>query len=301
MARLKSVKAARVISSPTRWKTTATSKTPGGSTGLASGQTVTLSERPDGRGMSMQVTLPKGSVNNYGTLIADAGTISMNAKVVNQVGFIQAYSVQNDNGVIELVASDQLNLGANSAISAQGDSSAGGSSGGTVTLKSSDSFSDATGSEISVASGANGGDGGTVEVSAPVMPAINSTIVGTAQAGFTGGKLLLDPDYIILDTSGPDSAEGGTVAAGDDPNGTGTLDLNVNSAFTGFSQIDLQANYDITLADNTSWNLSASTGQNTGQLILEAGRNIIFGNQTALYDANTGSLAMYAGVGVFGV
>ena len=46
---------------------------PGGSVGLASGQTVLLSERPDGRGMSMQVTLPQGSVNNYGTLTADAG------------------------------------------------------------------------------------------------------------------------------------------------------------------------------------------------------------------------------------
>src|SRR5208282_1705462 len=38
---------------------------PGGAVGLASGQTVLLSARPDGRGMSMQVTLPKGSVNNY--------------------------------------------------------------------------------------------------------------------------------------------------------------------------------------------------------------------------------------------
>ena len=61
--------------------------------------------------MSMKVTLPQGSVDNYGTLVADAGTIVLNAKVVNQNGFIQANSVRNDNGVIELVASDQLNLG----------------------------------------------------------------------------------------------------------------------------------------------------------------------------------------------
>ena len=33
---------------------------PGGTVGLAAGQTVLLSDRPDGRGMSMQVTLPSG-------------------------------------------------------------------------------------------------------------------------------------------------------------------------------------------------------------------------------------------------
>jgi len=53
---------------------------PGGTVGLAAGQTVLLSERPDGRGMSMRVTLPQGSVDNEGRLIADGGTIAMNAR-----------------------------------------------------------------------------------------------------------------------------------------------------------------------------------------------------------------------------
>jgi filamentous hemagglutinin family protein len=268
---------------------------PGGSIGLAAGQTVTLSERPDGRGMSMNVVLPQGSVDNYGNIVADAGTIALNAKVVNQNGFIQANSVQNQNGVIELVADDQLNLGANSQISAQGDNSTGGSAGGSVTLQSGNRFSDVNGSQISVAGGANGGNGGAVEISAPVMPALNTKIDGHAQAGSVGGKLLLDPDYIILDTSGGDSVGGsGTVAVGSSPGGT--LDLNVNSAFTGFSQIKLQAKYDILLADGTFWSLSDSTGQTSGQLTLEAGRNIIFGNTTALYDVNNWSIALYAGV-----
>ena len=81
---------------------------PGGTVGLAAGQTVLLSDRPDGRGMSMQVTLPRGSVDNEGRLIADGGTIAMNARVVNQGGFIQANSVKDVNGTIELVAADQL-------------------------------------------------------------------------------------------------------------------------------------------------------------------------------------------------
>ncbi len=92
---------------------------PGGTIGLAAGQQVLLSERPDGRGLSMKVNLPEGSVDNYGQIMADAGTIAANAQVVNQNGFVQANSVREQNGVIELVASDQLNLGANSQISAQ--------------------------------------------------------------------------------------------------------------------------------------------------------------------------------------
>lgn len=271
---------------------------PGGSVGLAAGQTVSLSERPDGRGVSMKVTLPQGAVDNYGTLVADAGTISLNAKVVNQDGLLQANSVRNDQGVIELIASDQLNLGADSKIVANGDGAAGGSAGGTITLQSKNNFSDARGSAISVTGGANGGNGGAVEISAPAMPAIHSTIDGSAQAGFIGGKLVLDPDFILLDTSGGDSVgAGGTVVASDNPGST--LDLNVNAAFTGFSKISLQAAYDITLVDGTSWSLSDSTGQTSGQLVLEAGRNIIFGNNTALYDLNSWSIALYAGVTTF--
>ena len=267
---------------------------PGGNIGLAAGQTVTLSERPDGRGMSMKVKLPQGAVDNYGNLIADGGTISLHASVVNQDGLIQANSVQNKNGVIELVASDQLNLGVDSKILAQGDNSIGGSAGGNVMLKSQNSFSDATGSEISVAGGANGGNGGAVEISAPVMPAIHSVVDGRAQAGSTGGQLLLDPDYIILDTSGGDPAPDGTVGVGDSPGGT--LYLNVNSVFLGFSAITLQANYDITVADYTRWNLSASTGQTAGKLVLEAGGNIMLGTASAISDANSWSMQLFAGV-----
>ena len=43
-------------------------------------------------------------MDNYGNVIADGGTIALNAKVVNQGGFIQANSVRDNNGVIELVA-----------------------------------------------------------------------------------------------------------------------------------------------------------------------------------------------------
>ena len=161
---------------------------PGGAVGLAAGQTVLLSERPDGRGMSMQVTLPQGSVDNEGKLVADSGTIAMNAQVVNQNGLVQADSVANIHGVIELVASDQLNLGANSQILAHGDDSTPGSSGGNVTLQSGNTFSDSVGSRIIASGGVQGGNGGNVEVSAPNILSLNSSMNASAQSGWLGGE-----------------------------------------------------------------------------------------------------------------
>lgn len=259
---------------------------PAGNIGLFAGKEVMVSRRPDGRGLSAQVNLPQGSVDNSGRLIADAGTIALNAQVVNQGGLIQANSVREQNGVIEVVASDALTLGATSTIQANGDSQ-GASSAGSVTLKSGNTFSDQVGSTVSVAGGQQGGNGGVVEVSAPFMPAINSTIDGHANAGARGGHLLIDPTDIVLATTGTGSAGNGTVTAG---GSSGTLNLNVGffdptsntefgSAFTGFSQIDLQATHNITLNDNTTWDLAQSTGKSGPgcQLTLEAGNNINIG------------------------
>src|SRR5215471_6896438 len=66
---------------------------PGGNVGFAAGQTVTLCERADGRGMSMQVKLPQGSVDNRGNVVADRGVLALIAKVVKQTGVSQANCV----------------------------------------------------------------------------------------------------------------------------------------------------------------------------------------------------------------
>jgi filamentous hemagglutinin family protein len=271
---------------------------PGGSVGLVSGQQVFLSDRPDGRGLSAQVNLPAGSIDNNGRIVADAGTVALNAQVVNQNGLIKADSVREQNGVIELFASDQLNLGANSQILARG-GGAGPSSGGSVTLKSGNDFSDATGSEIDTSGGAQGGNGGNVEISAPNILSLDTAMNAGAQTGYAGGQLLLDPTEIMIGTTGTGTIPGsGTVTAG---SSTGTLTLNVNSSFQGFSQITLEASDSITFANNTSWNLSASTGVTSGQLVLEAGNNIVFGNNSSvttptIYDTGNWSVSLEAGV-----
>jgi filamentous hemagglutinin family protein len=268
---------------------------PGGQVGLYAGENVLLSERPDGRGVSANVQIPAGSVDNNGKITANAGEIALDAQVVNQNGIIQADSVQNQNGVISLFASEQLNLGANSQILARGDDSPGGSSGGGVTLKSGNIFSDSVGSQVTTTGGAQGGDGGNIEISAPNILSLNSSMNAAANTGWIGGQLLLDPTSITLSTSGAGSAGNGTVAYN---SGSGALTLNVNSAFANmnFSQITLAATGDITLAAGTVWNLSASTKETTGQLLLQAGGDIVFGNNSQILDANNWSVNLQAGV-----
>ena len=268
---------------------------PAGQAGLYAGQQVLVSERPDGRGLSANVRLPAGSVDNTGNITADAGEIALDAQVVNQNGVLQANTVQNHDGVIELVAGDQLTLGANSQISAQGGDAASPRAGGSVTLKSGGSFSDSAGSEITTAGGAHGGKGGNVEVSAPDIISLNSAMNAGAASGWVAGQLLLDPSSITLGTSGSGSAGNGSVGYG---SGSGTLALDVNTAFANknFSQITLQATGAITLAQNTVWNLSASTGETTGQLKLQAGGDIVFNSGAEILDANNWSVNLQAGV-----
>jgi len=250
---------------------------PGGDVGLYAGESVLVSERPDGRGLSATMKVPRGAVNNFGQITADAGTIALQAQVVNQDGILQADSVSDKNGVIELVASDSLNLGADSQILARGDNSTTGGSGGNVTLQSGGTFSDSDGSRIATTGGTQGGNGGNIEVSAPNVLSLNSNMDASAQAGWSGGEFFLDPVNIVLGTSTANGA------------------INVNTAFAGFSTILLQATGIISLNTGTTWNLSSSTGQTTGQLTLEAGGDITFGNSAKIFDANNWSVALEAG------
>jgi filamentous hemagglutinin family protein len=267
---------------------------PGGTIGLLAGQEVLLSERPDGRGLSATVKLPAGSVDNTGRLVADAGTIALNARVVNQDGLVRANSVRERNGVIELVAADAVHLGERSELSARGDAS-GVSDGGQILIKSDGKFTDTAGSRIDLAGGEQGGHGGFVELSAPFMPAIHSTIDGRAGAGGTGGRLLIDPLDIVIGSSGG-NAGSGTVEA-EDPPAAGTLHLDVNSSFFGFSQITLQTLRDITLAAGTFWDLVASTGlSEPGSLLrLEAGNDITIESGATLFAGDHWSVSLEAG------
>ena len=243
-----------------------------GDIGLYAGQTVLLSQRPDGRGLSASVTLPAGSVDNSGKLIADAGTISLQAQVVNQGGLIQANSVRNVNGKIELIAGDSVNLGAGSVISAKGDSP-GVSAGGSVVIKSGNTFSDASGSVIDVSGGVQGGAGGAVEISAETLAGFQSQVNGRALSGFAGGGLTIDPANITLNQ---------------------TMVNSLNSQISGgLSQILLQADDSITMSANTTWTLADLPG--AGSFTLSAGNDITFSTGSSISAGKNWDLNLFAG------
>ena len=243
---------------------------PGGQIGLYAGETVLVSPTPDGRSLSAQVTLPQGSVDNEGHLIADAGTIAAQAQTVNQNGIIQANSARNINGIVELVASDSLTLGANSTISAQGDAtSAQPSTGGFVVLQSGNSFADTAGSTINVA-GQSGGQDGIIEISGSGTSA--SSLQSTLSTYYA---LLINPYDLTLSDNATDSSAV-------DPNDSTRTDPNLNvSDLANYSQIDLHAQDNIELAsplilpDATSASsLSLTAGNN---LTLDPGANLVAG------------------------
>jgi filamentous hemagglutinin family protein len=245
---------------------------PGGEIGLYAGKEVLLSTRADGRGLSARVKLPQGSVDNEGQLIADAGRIAVQAQVVNQGGLVQANSVRNVNGVIQLVAGDGLTLEATSQIKAQGDPQAGTdpalqvpSNAGFVALQGK-TFTDAVGSLISVP-GALGGKNGIVEIFGAASA--NSTI-GTPYA------LLFNPNNITFSTA--------VTAISANPN------LNVKDLST-YSQINLLAKNNMTVS--SVWTL-ADLGV-PSRLTLSAGNSIIVNDSASIRGQKNWSLSLSAG------
>jgi filamentous hemagglutinin family protein len=266
---------------------------PGGAVGLLAAQEVLLSQRPDGLALSTPVRLTAGTVDNTGRVTADAGTIALNAAVVNQDGLVRADSVRERNGVVELVASDSVRLGADSVLSARGDASGAGD-GGSVLVRAGRRIDDATGSRVDIRGGALGGDGGQVEFSAPELPAVRTRVDGSAALGSAGGTLFIDPQDIVLGNAGTGSANGGDVTSGSPPT---TLNLDVNSAFVGLSRIRLQATRNIQLATGTLWDLGASTGVSASGslLLLEAGNNITLANGSRIVATEGWSVSLAAG------
>ena len=256
---------------------------PGGKIGLYAGERVLVSTSPDGRGLSAQATIPQGLVDNNGNLVADAGSIALQAQMVNQNGLIQANSAKEVNGTIELVGGNSVSLGANSVISAQGDTQ-GVSAGGSVTIQGGNSFSDQAGSTINISGGTQGGDGGQVEISAPQMGSISSIIDGQAMDGFDGGFLTIDPANIWLASANTDPAAP-----------SGYTVVNVNS-FSGLSQINLQANNNIAL--NTTWSLASQTASST--LSLSAGNDITLNNGSDIQAGQDWTVNLTAGTAYSG-
>ncbi len=169
-------------------------KAPNGQITLAAGSTVYLSDRPDGRGLLAEVKAPAGQAVNLKELIAEGGGITLAGRVVNQEGLAQANSARERNGKIELFASDKVTLKTGSRTEAKG-AEQGVSHGGEV-LAVADKATGATvvekGAVVDVSGGRQGGHSGFVELSA--RDVTNAGLIrATAQKGYAGGRLLIDP------------------------------------------------------------------------------------------------------------
>lgn len=265
-----------------------TISTPGGTAALVAGQEVLLCQRSDGLGLSAPVKLPAGSVNNQGQITADAGQILLQAQTVNNSGELQANSVRQENGVIELYASQDVQLAASSVLQANG-SASGSSPGGNITIKSGDTFSDSPGSQITTTGGANGGNGGNVTLCAPNMLSLNSSMNAEAQSGYTAGTLFLDPTTIDINSAGT-----GTIPSSGTESRTATpTTLTLSPTYlNGFSSLDLQATSSIAL--QSSWVVPANSGLTS--ITLQAGTGgITVSDGAGLTVQNGASVNLIAG------
>ena len=256
---------------------------PQGNIGLFAGQQVMISTRADGRGLNARVTLPQGTVDNEGNITADAGMIALRAQTVNQGGLVQANSARSVNGVIELVASDTLTLGAGSVISAQGNAPAGTASPGGSVVLSGRTFIDQPTSQINVA-GQSGAPNGLVQIfgNGTTLNSIMSTIDGESAADFAAGNLLLLNTYNLTLSSGPtDTSSSNPTLSVDD--------------LAAYSKLALFAKHDILL--NTWWYLPDSPDPNSW-LTLEAGRNIALSDGSAAQAGRNWHFNFTAGTGL---
>jgi filamentous hemagglutinin family protein len=241
-------------------KNIGTISAPGGKIGLYAGQTVLISTSPDGRGLSAQVTLPQGSVDNEGKLIADGGSIAAQAQMVNQNGLVQANSAQNVNGTIELIANDTLNLTASSVISAEGNNQAAGAGG--AILQAGNTVNNngqvvADGSSIQMTAptvnqsgtlqaNSLGNINGTVEIDAVASlnlgasSVISANVDPTATTPSAGGSVTIQSgNKITLDTGSEIQADAGSITL-DAPtvDQSGTLQANSSGNANGVIEID---------------------------------------------------------------
>lgn len=235
----------------------------GGNIVLAAGAKAYLASRPDGRGFLTELSAPTGQAANVKDLIADGGHVTLAGRVVNQQGLIQANSVREKNGKIELFASEQVTLKTGSQTLAKGGSE-GISNGGTIVAiadKTKGTTLFEKGATIDVSGGPQGGNGGFIELSASRVT-WGGAFLAHALAGYRGGKLRIDP-----------------VFDGNNPITTETLSALTGQITTGgLNDIEFQSTGDMSV--EAQFNLSAwvlPQGQ-SGTLRFNAGQDLRFKN-----------------------
>ena len=140
------------------------------------------------------------AIENSGSIHADGGMILLNAKMLNGIfdnavnndGVIQANSLVNNNGTIEIKADGgDITSTSGSVISAKASDST--AQGGSITLNSTNNTNIQNGAVIDVSGGSLSGDAGSVDISAQGDVNFAGTLNGQAADGYNLGNFTIDP------------------------------------------------------------------------------------------------------------
>lgn len=238
---------------------------PEGEVRIEAGATVYLTDRPDGLGLAVEFTAPAGGeAVNLGEIMADGGLARMRAELVTQGGVVQADSLRERAGVVELVASGDLVLAAGSETRARG-GDALGSGGGTVYAWADHSATMEPGAVVDVSAHAFGGDGGFAELSAAERVEVAGRFEAGAGRGGIEGEILIDP------------AE---------------LEITGAAHFGDAAHVVLEADEEIRVADGALLDLASTdearvvAAQRT--LSLRSGGDVVLGEGARIVDDGTG-------------
>ncbi|MFC0349872.1 two-partner secretion domain-containing protein [Undibacterium danionis] len=245
---------------------TGTLSAAGGKVLLAGAQGVTLNLQSDGGlvGYTLDVGSAQALVNNGGLIEAGGGHVVLTAKgvdalshaVVNHSGVIEARTVSNKSGVIELLADMQ-----SGAVNLNGKLDA---------------------------SAPIGGDGGFVETSAANVQLLSKALVTTHAANGVTGNYLVDPTDIIVANSGGNMTPGvlasqlqmTNITLQTLPTGTGNGDIFFNDPLTwNANKLTLQAHRNININANLNASGTAKLALNYGQETSDgAGSDYVLGS-----------------------
>ncbi|HEY8023314.1 MAG TPA: YDG domain-containing protein [Burkholderiaceae bacterium] len=246
-----------------------------GSVALGAGNAVTLSFNGNSL-VHMQVdkSVLQSLAENGGLIQADGGQVIMTAgaknsllaSVVNNTGVIEARTVENHNGTIELL---------------------GGMNAGTVNV----------GGTLD-ASAPNGGDGGAIETSAANVKVANGTIITTLAAHGKTGSWLVDPQDFTVAADGSGDITGATLSSelattnatlqSSAGKNAGSGDININDTVSWSANTILT----LTASNNVNFNANVTATGNTAGLVINP--NTANGGEAA---SGTGTFNLAYGLG----
>ncbi len=228
------------------------------------------------RGGRIELVGEGGTVAQTGTLRADGtvpapdgGQIFLKGTRIVQRGTVTADTEQaGRGGDIQVIAVKETVLDTGSLLRVRG--GAPRAQGGSIWINTTEGHTSFRPTAVlDVSAGPMGGDAGFVELSGQTVQ-WGGQIVGQAQEGFLGGRLLVDPLNLIFDTSSQSSPTNNTSPTPDiafdaaPSSGTTTIQI---SDITGFSEARFEATQDITV------NNTLRMGNNN-DLVFLAGRHI---------------------------